>query len=202
MKFLAKEASAQKLAIGLKNALDLIPDVIDVVQFAVNEQCHEYDECDRYTPFADADKAVFAIEYGSTDCSQPVGTKLSILLKPEDQALNTLGGACDASSNDVKPAPAASAPASTAPAPVQTPSSPSTPSATPTSGAVRPSSSAAQPQITDAPTPDTGDEEGDDEEDEDDDEDQEDEDEDEEDDGDEEEDNNGRPWWQGSYKHN
>ncbi|PVI06596.1 glycoside hydrolase family 114 protein, partial [Periconia macrospinosa] len=63
VKFLAQEAASANLAIGLKNALDLIPDVIDVVQFAVNEQCHEYSECDKYKPFTTANKAVFNIEY-------------------------------------------------------------------------------------------------------------------------------------------
>ncbi|KAF2254805.1 glycoside hydrolase family 114 protein, partial [Trematosphaeria pertusa] len=61
--FMAKEAASNNLAIGLKNAIDLIPDVLAVVQFAVNEQCHEYGECDQYKPFTDANKAVFNIEY-------------------------------------------------------------------------------------------------------------------------------------------
>ncbi|KAF1951680.1 hypothetical protein CC80DRAFT_391907, partial [Byssothecium circinans] len=63
VKFLAHESSAADLAIGLKNALELIPDVLDVVQFAVNEQCHEFNECALYKPFTAADKAVFNIEY-------------------------------------------------------------------------------------------------------------------------------------------
>jgi hypothetical protein len=38
IKFLAKTAADNNLAIGLKNAVDIIADVVDVVQFAVNEQ--------------------------------------------------------------------------------------------------------------------------------------------------------------------
>ncbi|KAF2109266.1 glycoside hydrolase superfamily, partial [Lophiotrema nucula] len=63
VKFLAQEASANNLAIGLKNAEDLIPDVVDVMAFAINEQCHEYSECDLYKPFTEQNKAVFNIEY-------------------------------------------------------------------------------------------------------------------------------------------
>ncbi|KAF2656707.1 glycoside hydrolase family 114 protein, partial [Lophiostoma macrostomum CBS 122681] len=64
VKFMAQEAKNNGLAIGLKNAVDLIPDVVDVMQFAVNEQCHEYsEECALYKPFTDQNKAVFNIEY-------------------------------------------------------------------------------------------------------------------------------------------
>ena len=91
---MAEEAKNLNLAIGLKNAIDIIPDVVDVVQFAVNEQCHEYSECEAYKPFTDANKAVFNIEYGGDACDSPSGVILSTLIKPEDQALNTLGGAC------------------------------------------------------------------------------------------------------------
>jgi hypothetical protein len=38
VKFMAQEAKSNGLAIGLKNAVDLIPEVVDVMQFAVNEQ--------------------------------------------------------------------------------------------------------------------------------------------------------------------
>lgn len=92
---MATEAKNAGLAIGLKNAVDIIPDVVDVVQFAVNEQCHEYSgECEMYKPFTDQNKAVFNIEYGGNNCDSPSGVKLSTIIKSEDQALNQLGGAC------------------------------------------------------------------------------------------------------------
>ena len=62
-RFLAASARARGLLIGLKNALDLIPDLVDDFDFAVNEQCHEYDECDVYAPFVEQDKPVFNAEY-------------------------------------------------------------------------------------------------------------------------------------------
>lgn len=67
VKFLATEANKRGLSIGLKNALDIIPSVLSSVQFAVNEQCAAYDECDALTPFANANKPVFHVEYPKGD---------------------------------------------------------------------------------------------------------------------------------------
>jgi hypothetical protein len=62
-RLLASEAHARGLAIGLKNDLDQIVDLVDDFDFAVNEQCFQYDECDLLTPFVDQDKAVLQAEY-------------------------------------------------------------------------------------------------------------------------------------------
>jgi hypothetical protein len=62
-RMLASLAHADGLAIGLKNDLDQIPDLVGSFDFAVVEQCAEYGECDRLTPFIDAGKAVFEAEY-------------------------------------------------------------------------------------------------------------------------------------------
>lgn len=51
------------VAIGLKNAGDIIPDVLSNVQFAVNEECVYYEECDTWEPFISANKPVFHVEY-------------------------------------------------------------------------------------------------------------------------------------------
>jgi hypothetical protein len=42
---MADEAASHGMAIGLKNAGDIIPSATDIVQFAVNEQCSELGEC-------------------------------------------------------------------------------------------------------------------------------------------------------------
>jgi hypothetical protein len=63
MRFLADEAGKYKMGVGLKNAGDIIPDVLDFINFSVNEQCIEYSECDTFAPFIQADKPVFNIEY-------------------------------------------------------------------------------------------------------------------------------------------
>ncbi len=62
-RFLAREAHERGLLIGLKNDLVQIPELVDDFDFAVNEQCHEFDECDVMRPFLDADKPVFNVEY-------------------------------------------------------------------------------------------------------------------------------------------
>ena len=48
---------------GLKNSLAIIPDVVNIVDFAVNEQCSVFLECDKYDPFTKAGKPTFHIEY-------------------------------------------------------------------------------------------------------------------------------------------
>ncbi|MGO1054852.1 endo alpha-1,4 polygalactosaminidase [Crossiella sp. CA198] len=60
---LAKLAHGKGLSIGLKNALGLIPQLVAEFDFAVNEQCAEYDECDKLSPFIKAGKAVLHAEY-------------------------------------------------------------------------------------------------------------------------------------------
>jgi hypothetical protein len=53
------------MSIGLKNAGDIIPSVLPVVDFSINEQCVQYDECAPFTAFTKASKPVFHIEYPS-----------------------------------------------------------------------------------------------------------------------------------------
>lgn len=62
-RFLADEAHARGLGVGLKNDLEQIPDLVADFDFAVNEQCHEFDECEVYAPFITAGKPVFSAEY-------------------------------------------------------------------------------------------------------------------------------------------
>jgi hypothetical protein len=62
-RFLADEAHERGLAAGLKNALEQIPELVTVFDFAVNEQCFEYAECEPYADFVTAGKPVFNAEY-------------------------------------------------------------------------------------------------------------------------------------------
>lgn len=76
--FLAEEAHARGLAIGLKNDLEQIPDLVDSFDFAVNEECYQWNECGKLTPFVEAGKAVFGAEYeASTEEFCPVTTALN-----------------------------------------------------------------------------------------------------------------------------
>ncbi|MFC8292276.1 endo alpha-1,4 polygalactosaminidase [Streptomyces sp. NPDC057242] len=83
-RLIARLAHERGLAVGLKNDLDQIPELLPDFDFAVNEQCAEYEECDRLTPFVKAGKAVFHVEYELTTarfCPQSRRLGLSSMLK-------------------------------------------------------------------------------------------------------------------------
>jgi len=69
IRWLGLSAHEAGLAIGLKNNVELIEQLVDTFDFAVNEQCFQYDECEAYAPFIDAGKPVFHVEYST----MPVG---------------------------------------------------------------------------------------------------------------------------------
>lgn len=60
---LAIAAHERGLALGLKNGAEIVPDVVDVLDFAVVEECWTLDECDAWQPFLDADEPVLVAEY-------------------------------------------------------------------------------------------------------------------------------------------
>ncbi|QOT78663.1 endo alpha-1,4 polygalactosaminidase [Cupriavidus basilensis] len=64
-RFLAAEAHARGLAVGLKNDVDQVSQLATDFDFAVNEQCFQYNECASYKPFTAQGKAVFNVEYAS-----------------------------------------------------------------------------------------------------------------------------------------
>ena len=59
----AKSAHARGLSVGLKNDLDQIADLLPSFDWALDEQCFQYNECSKLLPFIKADKAVFEVEY-------------------------------------------------------------------------------------------------------------------------------------------
>ncbi|MCK9460201.1 MAG: endo alpha-1,4 polygalactosaminidase [Proteobacteria bacterium] len=61
--FIAEEAHARGLSVGLKNDVDQLVVLEPCYDWALNEECFAYDECDRYAPFVVAGKAVFHVEY-------------------------------------------------------------------------------------------------------------------------------------------
>jgi hypothetical protein len=65
-KWQASYAHSLGLAIAMKNAVGLISDLVDDYDCAVNEQCQSYSECDDYSSFTNANKAVFQVEYTSS----------------------------------------------------------------------------------------------------------------------------------------
>lgn len=63
-KFIAAEAHARGLSVGLKNDLDQLAELEPHFDWALNEECFTYSECDLYSPtFIAAGKAVFHAEY-------------------------------------------------------------------------------------------------------------------------------------------
>ncbi|MCX5401220.1 endo alpha-1,4 polygalactosaminidase [Streptomyces sp. NBC_00102] len=62
-RMIAKLAHERGMAVGLKNDLPQVPALLKDFDFAVNEECAQYDECDELTPFVEAGKAVFHVEY-------------------------------------------------------------------------------------------------------------------------------------------
>ncbi|PZT77273.1 MULTISPECIES: endo alpha-1,4 polygalactosaminidase [unclassified Streptomyces] len=78
-RMIADIAHERRLAVGLKNDLAQIPDLVDTFDFAVNEQCAQYGECAKLTPFIEAGKAVFHVEYTeSTDRFCATSRKLGL----------------------------------------------------------------------------------------------------------------------------
>ncbi|ORY15718.1 glycoside hydrolase superfamily [Clohesyomyces aquaticus] len=65
MSYLSNITLPHNLTLGLKNAGDIITQVLPITHFSVNEQCVENSECDTFHAFIDAGKPVFHIEYPS-----------------------------------------------------------------------------------------------------------------------------------------
>lgn len=83
-RLIARVAHRHGLAVGLKNDLDQIPQLVADFDFAVNEQCAQYGECAELSPFIEADKAVFHVEYElpvARFCADSRRLGLSSLLK-------------------------------------------------------------------------------------------------------------------------
>jgi hypothetical protein len=83
-RFLARAAHARGLSVGLKNDLDQAATLEPDFDWALNEQCFQYRECDRLQPFVRAGKAVFVAEYEldtASFCSQARGAGVMAMRK-------------------------------------------------------------------------------------------------------------------------
>ena len=65
--FLANEAHSRNLSIALKNAGAIVPTIIDLFEFSVQEKCIQYNSCGEFAPFIEANKPVFHVEYPKGD---------------------------------------------------------------------------------------------------------------------------------------
>ncbi len=93
-RFLAKEAHKRGLSVGLKNDLDQVPELVEFYDFAVNEQCFEYNECNILRHFIKQGKPVLHVEYMNryvTDrdarnnlCKKSLDLQFSTLVLPQE----------------------------------------------------------------------------------------------------------------------
>jgi len=85
--FIANQAHARGLSVGLKNDIDQAATLEPFFDWALNEQCYEYSECASLNTFISHGKAVFNTEYSGTAskvCPYMVGLKFSSLIKTLD----------------------------------------------------------------------------------------------------------------------
>jgi hypothetical protein len=74
------------LSIGLKNDLEQVSALVADFDWALNEECILWDECQVLAPFISANKAVFHVEYGDDAlatkvCPLTAPLKFSTLIK-------------------------------------------------------------------------------------------------------------------------
>ncbi|MCJ8169023.1 endo alpha-1,4 polygalactosaminidase [Atopomonas sediminilitoris] len=94
-RWLASAAHARNLAIALKNAVELVPDLVNHFDFALNESCYRYNECNAYNAFTAQGKAVFVAEYRKYNnklCNKANASGFQ--LQYFKRALNTVGKPC------------------------------------------------------------------------------------------------------------
>ncbi len=89
-RFLASEAHARGLGVGLKNDTDQLALLQPAFDFAINEQCHEYDECGGYAVFLDAGKPVFVAEYADRYRTNSNGARDAMCAASRQQGVRTL----------------------------------------------------------------------------------------------------------------
>jgi hypothetical protein len=93
--YLANAAHQRGLSIGLKNDLDQVQALLSKFDWALNEQCFEYQECDKLVPFVQAGKAVFNVEY-NLDTSQfcPQANSMNFNSMKKNLQLDSYRAAC------------------------------------------------------------------------------------------------------------
>jgi hypothetical protein len=85
--WIANTAHSMGLSVALKNDLDQVPDLVSKFDFALDEQCFQYSECNSLLPFVNANKAVFEVEYSvlpAVFCSQANAMNFNSLYKDLD----------------------------------------------------------------------------------------------------------------------
>lgn len=81
LNFLTNEAHALGLSIGLKNAGEILPDLVGAMDFSISESCVQYNECSTYEPFVAANKPAFNIQYPFSSSSSKSTTVSAATIK-------------------------------------------------------------------------------------------------------------------------
>ena len=96
--WMAQEAHARGLSIGLKNVPEQVEDLLAHFDWALTEDCFDQGWCGELLPFINAGKAVFAAEYTDTGvdldqaCGQATELKISVIM--ENRELDAARGGC------------------------------------------------------------------------------------------------------------
>lgn len=89
-KFIANEARKRGLGVGLKNDLDQVEVLEPFFDFSVNEQCHQYNECNKLQPFIENNKPVFNAEYAQKYANNTNSARDSMCADSIAQGFKTL----------------------------------------------------------------------------------------------------------------
>jgi hypothetical protein len=86
-RWIAAAVHDRGMSVGLKNDLGQVRELVGDFDFAVNEQCFEFNECELLLPFIEAGKAVLHVEYKhavADFCSTTAQLKFSSMRKRFD----------------------------------------------------------------------------------------------------------------------
>ncbi|CAN5191694.1 hypothetical protein BH18ACT4_BH18ACT4_15050 [soil metagenome] len=94
-RWFAAEAHERGLGVALKNDVEQVDELVGDFDFAINEQCFQYDECEALLPFIEAGKAVLHVEY-KRELSEfcPVTTDLGFSAMKKKLSLNAWRQPC------------------------------------------------------------------------------------------------------------
>jgi hypothetical protein len=93
--WIAKTVHAAGLSVGLKNNVDQASQLVGYFDWALDEQCYQYQECSSLKPFTNLNKAVFEVEYqGSLSSFCPTMDSLHFNSMEKQMALGAWREAC------------------------------------------------------------------------------------------------------------
>ena len=86
-RWVAREVHRRGMSVALKNDPEQVRQLLGSYDFAVVEECFDYDECEQFSPFVAADKAVFVAEYEqppASFCPRALRLRFSAIKKGYD----------------------------------------------------------------------------------------------------------------------